>query len=216
MVGVACAHRWARPRDSAHARMPAGDNARHLRIWWNTPAASSDRSKRRRVAPGASLRLVSARVLMLPDLLGPEIELRGEGVVSRAAEGEIRGQRRTRSRNPTSSRRSSGSASSTRAASSPTTSSEPRKPSSSRDSEARLGWRALGSVISAGSGVRGEAGLSRFGFGLVRLARGGGMQRREGLRVFRRRGIRNSGRQQRDFWWARRELRKRRRRELWQ
>jgi hypothetical protein len=28
---------------------------------------------------------------MLPDLLGPEIELRGEGVVSRAAERKIRG-----------------------------------------------------------------------------------------------------------------------------
>jgi hypothetical protein len=27
---------------------------------------------------------------MLPDLFGPEIELRGEGVVSRAAEGEVR------------------------------------------------------------------------------------------------------------------------------
>ena len=64
-------------------------NARHLPVSWNTLRASSERSKRR-VVPGAPLRLVRARVSLLPDPRGPEIELRGEGVVRRAAKREIR------------------------------------------------------------------------------------------------------------------------------
>jgi hypothetical protein len=42
------------------------------------------------VAPRAPFRLVRARVSLFPDLLGPEIELRGEGVVSRAEVSDVR------------------------------------------------------------------------------------------------------------------------------